>query len=247
MKKPNPTLIKCSLAAAFLVIALNGCDGEGTKSGAEVVDPPKLAEAMPEAPVINPTPVATESVNPGPSPVSQAPTSVPPQPSIVLSNDNSGLVNIAKGKVATESGDYDTSAGMSKASMAVDGNVDGVLAHRSVTTTTENPNAWLDIDLGVKEKIDHIVIWNITDCCSDRLQNYWIFISDKPFSAADTVDKLKKTKGVKAIRGEVANPSFTTAKLLVEGRYVRVQLDGAGRLPQQSYLHLAEVEIYRAK
>jgi len=241
MKYPNQTILKHALFATFVTIALNGCDGEDAKPREEAIAPSKVAEA----PVVTPAPVARESVNPTVPPVAETPVAPPPKPDIVLSNDKSGLVNIAKGKVAKQSGDHDAT---SKSDLAVDGNVDGDFGHGSVTHTAVNPDAWLDIDLGNSEKLDHIVLWNRTDCCGDRLQNYWIFISDKPFSATDTVERLKKSKGVKAIRGGVANPSFSTAAALGEGRYVRIQFDGGtGRPAQAGYLSLAEVEVYRAK
>jgi len=232
MKHFNPITLKPALLAAFVVTALTGCDSEGTKPVAE-------------AAVNSPTPTAApETANPSPSPVTQTPATPPPKPVIVLSNDSSGLVNIAKGKFATQSGDYNAN---SHASLAVDGNVDGDVLNGSVSVTQLNTNAWLDIDLDSTENLDHIVLWNRTDCCGDRLQNYWIFISDKPFSATDTMEKIQKSKGVKAIRGGIANPSFTTTAPLGVGRYVRIQFDGSLRSADEAYLQLAEVEVYRAR
>ena len=229
-----------ALAALLTAVSLYACNGEDAKSTAEEAAPAQVPKAQPAAPML------PESSSSTPPPVTQAPppapVTPPEKPAVVPSSDKSGLINIAKGKVASQSGDY---SGTSKASLAVDGNVDGNFNHGSVTHTNQNPNAWLDIDLGTKEKIDHIVIWNRTDGAQQRLANYWIFVSDKPFSPTDTVEKLKKTKGIKAIQGGEAKPSFTTS-VVGPGRYLRIQLDGSAA-PGAAYLHVAEIEVYRAK
>lgn len=241
MKTINNKLQKHTLITALLATALVGCDGQEAKAPEEAVVTPKVVESKPVTPPVAPA-------TPAPAPVAQAPVAhMPPpepvKPAIVLSSDTSGLVNIAKGKMATQSGDY---VPRTKASLAVDGNVDGDFNHGSVTHTAQNANAWLDIDLGSIDKIDHVVVWNRTDGSQQRLANYWIFISDKPFSPNDTVEKLKKGKSVTAIKGGAANPSFTTPSALTMGRYVRVQLDGSA-IPSNAFLHIAEVEVYRAK
>jgi hypothetical protein len=94
--------------------------------------------------------------------------------------------------------------------------------------------------------MDHVLVWNRTHGSQQGLANYWIFISDKPFAPADTVEKLRKIKSFTAIKGDAANPSFTTPSAVTKGRYVRIQLDGSAA-PGSAYLHIAEVEVYRAK
>jgi hypothetical protein len=250
MKTLNEYLQKHTLITALLATALVGCDGQEAKAPEEAVVTPKVVESKPVTPPVAPAtpapapaPVAQPPANPTPQPVSQAPVTPRPKPAVVLSSDKSGLVNIAKGKVATQSADYTPAY---NGSLAVDGNVDGDFKHASVAHTAQNPNAWLDVDLGNNEKIDHIVVWNRTDGALNRLFNYWIFISDKPFSPTDTVEKLRKIKTITAIKGGAANPSFTTPSAVTKGRYVRIQLDGSAA-PSNAFLHIAEVEVYRAK
>merc|ERR1712128_188950 len=74
--------------------------------------------------------------------------------------------NISKGKVATQSS---TCYG-GLAARAVDGNTDGVYAHKSVTHTCKKPmNTW-SVSLG-PSVITKIVIWNRTDsCCTGRIK-----------------------------------------------------------------------------
>jgi hypothetical protein len=240
MKTINDKLQKHTLIAALLATALAGCDGQEAKAPEGTVVTPKVAESKPATP-----PAAPAMPNPAPADkatVVQTPSPESVKPDVVLSSDASGLLNVAKGKMATQSSD----GWGGKAAMAVDGNVDGVFQHKSVSHTLEDPNAWLDVDLGNTESIDHINVWNRTDSGSGKLANYWIFISDKPFSPKDTVEKLKKVKGVTAIKGETANPLFSTPAAKIKGRYVRVQLDGSAA-PKNAFLHVAEVEVYRAK
>jgi len=230
-----------ALAALLTAVTLYACNGEDAKPTAELAATAQVPKTQPAAQTL------PESNSSTPAPITQAPPSAPvtppAKPAVVPSSDKSGMVNIAKGKAASQSGNYSET---SKASLAVDGNVDGNYFHGSVSITSNStPHAWLDIDLGTKESIDHIVVWNRTDGFSDRLANYWIFVSDKPFSPTDTVEKLKKSNGIKAIKGGEAKPSFTTSGV-GRGRYVRIQLDGSAA-PDAAYLQLAEVEVYRAK
>jgi hypothetical protein len=186
-------------------------------------------------------------VSQSPQPVAQASAKTASKPEIVRSTDNSGLVNVAMGKAATQSSDYyPTNNAVIAATLAVDGNVDGNAKNGTITHTAMDGNAWWEVDLGESEKIDHIVVWNRTDCCSNRLSNYWIFVANKPFSPADTVEKLRKNKAVIAIKGGGANPSFTSPVGVGKGRYVRIQLDGTSP-SADAYLSVSEVEVYRAR
>ena len=243
MKNISHKFQQHTFITVILASTLLGCDGQEDKAPEKNVTIPKVSESKPVAPAATPAPSTQLTTNPTPLPVNQASPTPPPKPAVVLSNDSSGLLNIAIGKMASQSGDYIPT---SKAKLAVDGNVDGSFNHGSVSHTTQNPNAWLDIDLGSNEKIDHIVIWNRTDGAQLRLANYWIFISNEPFSPNDTVANIRKSKAVTAIKGEVANPSFATPSAAYKGRYVRIQLDGSA-VPNHAYLHVAEVEVFRAK
>ena len=53
----------------------------------------------------------------------------------------------------------------------------------SVTITNYDANAWWQVDLGASATVSSIVIWDRTDCCSSCLSDYWVFVSDTPFSA----------------------------------------------------------------
>jgi len=55
------------------------------------------------------------------------------------------------------------------AARATDGNLDGVFNAGSVTSTTGEANAWLEIDLGAPRALGTVTVYNRTDCCSERL------------------------------------------------------------------------------
>jgi hypothetical protein len=148
-----------------------------------------------------------------------------------------GNSDLARGKAATQSSTLPgyASAG---AGSAVDGNSDGSFGDGSVTATNLDGNAWWQVDLGSSTAIGSIAIWNRTDCCGTRLSDYWVFVSDTPFGAADTPGTLQFRAGTwSSHQTSAPNPS-TTIVAGTQGRYLRVQLTNAG------YLSLAEVQVF---
>jgi len=147
------------------------------------------------------------------------------------------LANLAQGKAATQSSTligYSTTG----ANSAVDGNTDGSFFNGSVTATNLDNNAWWQVDLGATAAVSSVVVWNRTDCCGTRLNDYWVFISDTPFLATDTPATLQGRAGTfSSHQMSVPNPS-TTITAGAQGRYLRIQLTGA------NYLSLAEVQVF---
>ena len=144
--------------------------------------------------------------------------------------------NLAQTKRTAQSSTYaDTKA---SAASATDGIIDGNFFHGAVTHTKAEVNPWWEVDLGTTSTINSIVIWNRTDCCSDRLNDYWIFVSDIPFAATDTPEVLRLR--ARTFASHHAGPPLPSMTLAVNsvGRYVRVQLSGL------NVLSLAEVQVY---
>ena len=133
-----------------------------------------------------------------------------------------------------------TLPGTPSASVAIDGNTDGSFFDGSVTATNLEANPWWQVDLGASATISVITVWNRTDCCGSRLSDYWVFVSDTPFLAADTPATLQFRSGTFASHQTTAPNPSTTISVNATGRYVRVQLSSA------NYLSLAEVQITRA-
>src|SRR5260370_77855 len=148
------------------------------------------------------------------------------------------LPNVAQGKAATQSSTLSGWGSMAAASNAVDGNTDGNFIHGSVSHTNQDANAWWQVDLGASAAVDSISIWNRTDCCSDRLNDYWVFVSDTPFGPSDTPATLQNRTGTwSSHQTGFPNPS-STITVNAQGRYVRVQLSGT------NYMNLAEVQVF---
>jgi hypothetical protein len=141
--------------------------------------------------------------------------------------------NVALNQTATQSTTY----GSAVAGLAVDGNTDGNFLNNSVTHTQSNAEAWWHVDLGAVRSIAWMNLWNRTDCCGDRLANFYVFVSDNPFQSTSVSATLQQA-GVRAFY--FAGPAATLTSFSVgqTGRYVRVQLTG------QNYLSLAEVQVF---
>jgi alpha-L-fucosidase len=145
-----------------------------------------------------------------------------------------GLRNVALGKAATQK----SLAWGGTPDRAVDGDVNGAYFDGSVTHTAEDGSAepWWQVDLGADVPIQEIAVWNRTDCCSERLSDYHVLVSDQPFTS-DSLSETLAQPGVTAFheQGTAGRPSSVAVG--DSGRYVRVQL--AGNAP----LSLAEVEV----
>jgi hypothetical protein len=148
--------------------------------------------------------------------------------------------DIAQGHAAQQSS---TLTGTSAyASLAVDGNTDGVFSDGSVTHTNNDPYAWWSVDLGTAQAVGDIRIWNRTDCCSNRLTDYWVFVSASPFNTALTPTQQAAQSGVWSNHQTVqAGTPTDIAVPAATGRYVMVQQSGT-TWP----MCLAEVQVYAA-
>lgn len=140
---------------------------------------------------------------------------------------------LSVGKPALQSStDYGGSA-----KLAVDGNTNGIWMINSVTHTAFEAQSWWQVDLGGINKITKVEIYNRTDCCSDRLRNFVIAISPNNMAGL-TLAQLKADPSVKLEHVESIDESGSYHFDEVNGRYVRVQLEGS------NILSLAEVEVY---
>ena len=144
--------------------------------------------------------------------------------------------NLAQGKPAFESSDPIGGA----ASRAVDGNTDGNWSNNSVTHTNADQNAWWYVDLGSVQQISTVKLWNRTDCCQDRLSNFYVFVFDQIPGNTSGPAQTATLPGVFSyyVTGSVGNS--TTINVNRAARYVAVQLAGT------NYLSLAEVQVFGA-
>ncbi|GAB3533409.1 hypothetical protein GCM10027403_07310 [Arthrobacter tecti] len=145
------------------------------------------------------------------------------------------LNNAALGKAAEQS----STANNGVAARAVDGNTNGSFGGQSVTHTAENgsPEPYWQVDLETNVSISEIGVWNRTDCCGSRLDDYYVLVSDEPFVSTD-LDEVLAQSGVTAF--EQTQPAGSPTRIDtddLQGRYVRVQLRG------NAVLSLAELQV----
>ncbi len=200
----------------------------GIEQGLYVVRP-HLSADLPTAtappsltPTISATPTPTPTITLTPT-VTQTFTPVPPGG------------DLAQGRPATQS----SSGFGGSADRAVDGNTSGNWADSSLSHTLLDDQAWWEVDVGSVQPIASIEVWNRTDCCSDRLSDFWVLVSDDPIASAD-LSAARAQAGVSAYFTAGQGGTPTSISVNRTGRYVRVQLSG------RNYLSLAEVRVIRA-
>ena len=142
--------------------------------------------------------------------------------------------NLAQGHPATQISTF----GDAKAERAVDGIDDGNWTMASVAHTGLEKRPWWQVDLGANHHIEAIQIWNRADCCGERLSNFWVLVSTRPFLAKDTLKSLRRRPDVFAQHVSASPDPDTLLKIGAVGRYVRVQID------DKNYLALAEVKVF---
>jgi len=139
----------------------------------------------------------------------------------------------SSGPVATQSSTgYGGDAGR-----AIDGNTDGVYNNNSTTHTNSTLYAWWQVDLRSSRNISSVKVWNRTDCCADRLSDYWVFVSNTPFNTSKSPAQQAATAGVWSSHQttQAGRPTAVTLPAF-NGRYVMIQLAGT------NYLSLSEVQ-----
>ena len=142
-------------------------------------------------------------------------------------------VNLALGKTATQSS---TILG-ANASRAVDGSTDGNWANNSVTHTDANAQAWWQVDLGQSSSVQSVTLFNRTDCCADRLSNFYVFVSATDMSGKTVAQLTADTTVAKVSVASLNGAASVNLPLAAIGRFVKVQLTGTNNLS------LAEVQV----
>ena len=85
------------------------------------------------------------------------------------------------------------------AERAVDGNRNGFYNNNSVTHTNGGPQAWWQVDLGESFDIHGIRLFNRMDKYSERLSDFSIFVSDRPFLGTESFADLQAAADVTEI------------------------------------------------
>ena len=141
--------------------------------------------------------------------------------------------NIAKGKPAKHSSQYGTQAN-NGAHLANDGivqnaNQGGLLHH-----TNKEANPWWEVDLQGRFDISSIKLYNRTNCCPERLNNFTILVSDAPFTGNFGGTTFISNQAAPRVSQEYTPAGGNT----VTGRYVRLYTN------QTNYMSIPEIEIF---
>ncbi|MGW1000065.1 beta-N-acetylglucosaminidase domain-containing protein [Streptomyces sp. NPDC002520] len=143
------------------------------------------------------------------------------------------LRELAHGKTATQSSDYNWGGAFP---FSADKSVDGDRYDFS-TTSGKEAQPWWQVDLGAGADLEQIRIYNRTDCCADRLKDYYVLVSDQPFTGTLADQLADPDVWAHHETAQAAGP--TTIDTTAKGRYVRVWL--ASTSPVE--LNMAEVEV----
>ena len=117
-----------------------------------------------------------------------------------------------------------------------DGN--GVISH-----TGNDVNAWWELDLGRVVDIDSVIIYNRTDCCTERLSDFHLLVSNQPFNSKNLDNTIAQAGVLNRFISGAAEP-VTDLAVSRTGRYLRVQLN-SNNTP--GALHMAEVQVLGAE
>ena len=102
----------------------------------------------------------------------------------------SSPINLALGKQTQQS----STRGNGVSSIAVDGDTEGTgnnwVANPKITHTQTEPQPWWEVDLGQVSSIEEIHIYNRTGCCQTRLKDFYVLVSDQPFSPSASLTDL---------------------------------------------------------
>jgi hypothetical protein len=139
-----------------------------------------------------------------------------------------GAPNLAYKKGASQSSTLLTH----NAARAVDGNVDGDLAHNSMSHTNAEASPWWQVDLGSVQPVGEVILHNrIDNGYHTRLGNFKLLVS-KDGATWRTINYPSKVGARVAIAVNEAN------------RYVKLQLNADGTMRT---LHLGEVEVLASR
>ncbi len=134
--------------------------------------------------------------------------------------------NIALNGTAYQSSTYNNSP----AYIAIDGNTS------SITRTYHQCNAYWELDLGCVADIDYINVWNRSDYYSYMLDDYYVLVSEFPFSGSLNTILNDPNVWSSYHSTEAGRPS--TINVGETGRYICIMLAGC------NHLSIAEVEVF---
>ncbi|MEM9717992.1 MAG: discoidin domain-containing protein [Bacteroidota bacterium] len=145
--------------------------------------------------------------------------------------------NLALDRPTSQSSTY----GQGNSAIGVDGDIDGTRGpwgNASIAHTQREDYPWWEVDLGIESEIQELKIFNRTDCCQDRLKDFYVFVSDVPFEQGVSLNELTSDNAISRMFFSGVAGNLENMLLNATGRYFRVQLSSPNEI-----LHFAEIEI----
>ncbi|CAH1256177.1 TECPR2 [Branchiostoma lanceolatum] len=138
-----------------------------------------------------------------------------------------GTTNLALNRPAAQSSEQAGGA----PERAVDGDDNPDWVGKSCTHTRGENNPWWRVDLGTSQSVGRVVVTNRKDCCSERLENFKVYVGDNPeVTANPTCGGPQSVVGKDVITVNCGG---------LTGRYVGIALSGVMR-----FLTLCEVKVF---
>ena len=153
------------------------------------------------------------------------------------SSDCSNPANLAFQKSARQSSQY----GNGSAERAVDADEStnkGPWANGGVTHTQNQQDPWWEVDLGAVYDISRIQYSGRTDCCKDRMENTYVFVSKEPFTTNSLSSNRSNSNIWNRFNSDYPDPTISFNTGGIQGRYVRIQIQG------NQALSLADVKVF---
>jgi hypothetical protein len=145
-----------------------------------------------------------------------------------------GRVNLAGGRIATQSHTYDSVSGPEA---AVNGNLGTRQRDYTVSVAEAGaPQSWWQVDLGSVQPVSAVDLVGRFDCCPEQLANFYLFLSDAPF-ASDDVATIITQPGVSTFYVPAPHIGYLMP-MNRTARYVRVAF------PNASALSITETQVW---
>ena len=109
-------------------------------------------------------------------------------------------------------------------------------------------NGWWDLELVESVPIDSIVVYNRTSCCSNRILNMYVLVSDTAFPSGNDAASLIAARAQATFEYQItADAPITTIALSdLVGQYVRLQKAGPP-LNSSSTYNLLEIQVFEGR
>jgi len=141
---------------------------------------------------------------------------------------NKVKANLALGKPASQ---IDVGYG-GVASRAVDGNTDTSFGAESCTHTNKKQDPWWKVDLQKTAEISRVIVWNRSDCCGSRLEDFEVRVGEM-----EDIYQNAVCGGPNKVDLEGNTPKIINCEKKT-GRYVSVDLKG-----KNQWLTVCEVKV----